>query len=39
VKPTVKRKGLLDIIASPGDLFPGPEKLLERNVGFYFLWR
>jgi protease-4 len=39
VKPAVKRKTLLDALTSPGDLFPGPEKLLERNVGFYFLWR
>jgi protease-4 len=39
VKPTIKRKTLLDALTSPSDLFPGPEKLLERNVGFYFLWR
>jgi protease-4 len=39
VKPAVKRKTLIDVLTSPGDLFPGPEKLLERNAGFYFLWR
>jgi protease IV len=39
VKPFIRRKTLLDILTSPGDLFPGPDKLLERNVGFYFLWR
>jgi protease-4 len=39
VKPAIKRKTLLDILTAPGDLFPGPEKLLEKNVGFYFLWK
>ena len=39
VKPAIKRKTLLDALMSPGDLFPGPEQMLERNVGFYFLWR
>jgi protease-4 len=39
VKPVIKRKSLLEALTSPGDLFPGPEKLLEQNVGFYFLWR
>jgi protease-4 len=39
VKPYIKRKSLLEALTSPGDLFPGPEKLLEKNVGFYFLWR
>jgi len=39
VKPAIKRRTLLDLLIAPGDLFPGPEKLLEKNVGFYFLWR
>jgi protease-4 len=39
VKPVVKRKTLLDALTSPGDLFAGPEQMLDRNVGFYFLWR
>ena len=39
VKPYIKHKTLLDALLSPSDLFPGPEKLLEKNVGFYFLWR
>jgi len=39
VKPYIKRKTLLDALTAPGDLFPGPERLLERNVGFYYLWR
>jgi protease-4 len=39
VKPAIKRKTLLDALTSPGDLFPDPEKLLEKNVGFYYLWR
>jgi len=39
VKPYIRRKSLLDILTSPSDLFPGPQQLLEKNVGFYFLWR
>jgi protease-4 len=39
VKPAIKRRSLLDVLTSPSDLFPSPEKLLERNVGFYYLWR
>ncbi len=39
VKPYIRRRSLLDILTSPSDLFPGPEQLLEKNVGFYFLWR
>src|SRR5271168_1411604 len=39
VKPAIKRKTLFDLLLAPGDLFPGAEKLLERNVEFYFLWR
>ena len=40
VKPAVRRKTLLDALtSSPGDLFPDPQKLLERNIGFYFLWK
>ncbi len=39
VKPYIRRKSLIDILTSPSDLFPGPQQLLEKNVGFYFLWR
>ncbi len=39
VKPYIRRKSIIDILASPSDLFPGPQQLLEKNVGFYFLWR
>ncbi len=40
VKPSVKHKTILDLLTSdPGDLFPNPGQLLERNVGFYYLWR
>jgi protease-4 len=39
VKPVVKHKTLLDALMNPSDLFPGPEQMLERNVGFYYLWR
>ncbi len=39
VKPAIKRRTLIDILTAPGDLFPGPEQLLEKNIGFYFLWR
>lgn len=40
VKPVVRRRNVLDILtSSPGDLFPNPEKLLEQNLGFYFLWK
>ena len=40
IKPVIKHKTLLDALtSSPSDLFPSPEKLMERNVGFYFLWR
>jgi protease-4 len=39
VKPYIRRKSLLDILTSPGDLFPDPGQLLEKSVGFYYLWR
>jgi protease-4 len=40
VKPAVHRRSLLDILTSdPGDLFPDAGKLLEKNAGFYFLWK
>jgi protease IV len=40
VKPASKRKGVLDLLTGDADeLFPNPAKLLERNEGFYFLWR
>jgi protease-4 len=40
VKPFRKRKSILDIVTSDADdLWPSPEKLLEKHAGFYFLWR
>ncbi len=40
VKPAAKHRGLLDLLTGDAsDLFPNPGKLLERNVGFFFLWR
>jgi protease-4 len=39
VKPYIRRKSLIDIVTSPGDIFPGPEQMLERNAAFYYLWR
>jgi protease IV len=39
VKPYIRRKSLIDILTSTSDLFPGPQQLLEKNVGFYYLWR
>jgi protease IV len=40
VKPFVKHRTVLDLLTGdPSDLFPNPGKLLERNVGFYYLWR
>jgi protease-4 len=40
VKPAVKRRGVLDLInGNVDDLFPNPGKLLEKNAGFYFLWK
>jgi protease IV len=40
VKPASKRKRVLDLLTGDADeLFPNPAKLLERNEGFYFLWR
>jgi protease IV len=40
VKPPIKHRSLLDVLTGDAsDLFPNPGKLLEKNVGFYFLWR
>ena len=39
VKPYIRRKSLIDVLTSPGDLFPAPEQMLQRNPGFYYLWR
>jgi protease-4 len=40
VKPSKKAKSILDIVTSDADdLWPSPEKLLEKHAGFYFLWR
>jgi protease IV len=39
IKPAIKRRSLLDILTAPGDLFTNPGKLLDNNIGFYFLWK
>jgi protease IV len=40
IKPAVKHRTLLDLLTGDAsDLFPNPGKLLEKNVGFYYLWR
>jgi protease IV len=43
VKPAVKKRGLVDLLGSDADdlskLWPSPGKLLEKNTGFYFLWK
>jgi protease-4 len=39
VKPYIRRKSLIDVLTSPGDLFSTPGQMLQRNPGFYYLWR
>jgi protease-4 len=40
VKPAKKSRSVLDLVTSDADdLWPNPEKLLEKHAGFYFLWR
>lgn len=42
VRPSRPKVGLLDILTGSPDsdsIFPNPSKLLERNAGFYFLWK
>ena len=40
LKPAVHRRSLLDALTGGADnLFPNPAKLLEKQEGFYFLWR
>jgi protease-4 len=40
VKPPKRGPSLLDLITTDAsDLWPNPEKLLEKNAGFYFLWK
>ena len=40
VKPYVRHRTLLDALTTNADdLFPNPGQLLEKHVGFYFLWR
>ncbi|HVJ06872.1 MAG TPA: signal peptide peptidase SppA [Acidisarcina sp.] len=40
VRPIAKHPGVLDLLnGDAGELFPNPAKLLEKNAGFYFLWR
>jgi protease-4 len=40
VKPAKKGRSVLDLVTSDADdLWPNPERLLEKHAGFYFLWR
>ncbi len=40
VKPSVHHRSLLEALTGDAsDLFPNPAKLLEKQEGFYFLWR
>jgi protease-4 len=40
VKPAKKGRSLLDLVTTDtDDLWPNPEKLLEKHAGFYFLWK
>jgi protease-4 len=40
VKPSIRRKSLFDLVTSDAsDLFPDPARLLQKNAGFYFLWK
>jgi protease-4 len=40
IKPTVHHRSLLEALTGDAsDLFPNPGKLLEKQQGFYFLWR
>ncbi len=40
VKPVILKRGVLDLLTGDAsELIPNPAKLLERNAGFYFLWR
>jgi protease-4 len=40
VKPAVHHHSLLEVLTGDAsDLFPNPAKLLEKQQGFYFLWR
>jgi protease-4 len=40
IKPSVHHRSLLELLSGDADdLFPNPGKLLEKQEGFYFLWR
>ena len=40
VKPSVHHRSLVEVLTGDAsDLFPNPAKLLEKQQGFYFLWR
>jgi protease-4 len=40
IKPSVHHRSLLEVLTGDAnDLFPNPAKLLEKQQGFYFLWR
>ena len=40
IKPSVRHRSLLEVLTGDAnDLFPNPAKLLEKQQGFYFLWR
>jgi protease-4 len=40
VKPTREKRSLLDLLLGDAtDLMPNPAKLVQQNVGFYYLWQ
>ncbi len=40
VRPEKERRSLLDLLfGDASDLLPSQAKLMERNIGFYYLWR
>ena len=40
VRPEKERRSILDLLfGDASDLWPDPGKLLEKNVGFYYLWK
>jgi protease-4 len=40
IKPSVHRRSIMELLSGDAsDLFPNPGKLLEKQEGFYFLWR
>ena len=40
VRPEKERKSLLDLLFGDiSDYLPDPSKLMQTNVGFYYLWK